>query len=217
VEFPNATQRRSNAVSAWKSAKTPPTLVTKNNAIALFFVTNELGLAGRAMPGRNWPHCPLVFARRRLQSGRYMRGRLKEFLQRWIISTVAVLVATYVVPGIHYQEWPDLLMATFILGLLNTFLRPLMLLLSLPLLIVTLGLFTLVINALLLLLVSGLLSPRFHVDNFKQALLGALVIALVTVALNSITRSGNARVAIRRGNRPPPGDRSGGDGPVIDV
>src|SRR6266850_2216448 len=107
-------------------------------------------------------------------------------------------------------------MATFILGLLNTFLRPLMLLLSLPLLIVTLGLFTLVINALLLLLVSGLLRPRFHVDSFGQALLGALVIALVSVALNSITRSGNARFHVHRGKRPPPDSRGGGDGPVID-
>lgn len=146
-----------------------------------------------------------------------MSGRLKEFLQRWIVSTVAVLAATYVVPGIHYQEWPDLLMATFILGLFNTFLRPLMLLLSLPLLIVTLGLFTLVINALLLLLVSELLGQRFHVDDFWQALLGALVIALVSVALNSITRSGNARVQVHRGKRPPPDGRGGGNGPVIDV
>jgi putative membrane protein len=146
-----------------------------------------------------------------------MSERLKEFLQRWVVSTVAVLAATYVVPGIHYQEWPDLLMATFILGLLNTFLRPLMLLLSLPLLLVTLGLFTLVINALLLLLVSSLLSPRFHVDSFGQALLGALVIALVSVALNSITRTGNARFQIHRGKRPPPDSHGGGDGPVIDV
>ena len=146
-----------------------------------------------------------------------MSARLKEFLQRWVVSTVAVLAATYIVPGIHYREWPDLLMATFILGLLNTFLRPLMLLLSLPLLIVTLGLFTLVINALLLLLVSGLLGPRFHVDSFGQALLGALVIALVSVALNSITRSGNARFEVQRGKRPPPNSRGGWDGPVIDV
>ena len=146
-----------------------------------------------------------------------MSERLKEFLLRWLVNTVAVLAATCVVPGIHYKEKPDLLMATFILGLLNTFLRPLMLLLSLPLLIVTLGLFTLVINAVLLLLVSWLLGPRFHVDSFGQALLGALVIAVVTVALNSITRSGNARVEVRRGKPPPPDGRGGGDGPVIDV
>ncbi len=144
-----------------------------------------------------------------------MPATLKTFLQRWAICTVAVLVATHIVPGIHYREWPDLLAATFILGLLNTFLRPLMMLLSLPLLIVTLGLFTLVINALLLMLVSGLLGSRFHVDNFGQALLGALVIALVTLALNSITGTGGARVQWRKGKRPP--TKGGGNGPVIDV
>jgi hypothetical protein len=68
-----------------------------------------------------------------------------------------------------------------------------------------------------LLLVSGLLGPRFHVDNFGQALLGALVISLVSVALNSITRTGNARVQVHRGKRPPTDGHSGGNGPVIDV
>src|SRR5262245_43318243 len=145
-----------------------------------------------------------------------MPGKLKEFLQRWAINTVAVLVATYVLPGIHYQSWLDLLIATFILGILNTFLKPLMMLLSLPLLIFTLGLFTLVINAVLLLLVSWLLSPKFHVDNFGYALLGALVISLISLALNSLTGTGNSRIEFRRKPRPPP-DKPGDGGPIIDV
>ena len=73
-------------------------------------------------------------------------------------------------PGIHYVAWHDLLVATFILGLLNTFVRPLVMLLSLPLLILTLGLFTLVINALLLLFVSWLMGESFQVDHFGHAL-----------------------------------------------
>lgn len=147
-----------------------------------------------------------------------MPTKLKEFLQRWLINTVAVLAATYIVPGIHYRDWPDLLMATFILGLLNAFVRPLMLLLSLPLLIFTLGLFTLVINACLLLLVSWLLKPSFHVENFGYALLGALVISLVSLALNSLTGTGNSRVQIRRGKQPSsPNKPDDGGGPVIDV
>jgi putative membrane protein len=147
-----------------------------------------------------------------------MSPRLKEFLQRWIIGTVAVLVASYIVPGIHYRDWRDLLVATFILGLLNTFVRPVLLFLSLPLLLFTLGLFTLVINALLLLLVGGLLSPRFQVDGFGHALLGALVISLLTLVLNSLTGSGNARFRVRRGGPGTGPGRSGpGDGPVIDV
>ena len=147
-----------------------------------------------------------------------MPPRLKEFLQRWVIATLAVLAASYVVPGIHYGRWPDLLMATFILGLLNTFVRPLLLFFSLPLLLFTLGLFTLVINAVLLLLVSSLLSPKFHVDSFGHALLGALVISLVTLALNLLTGRGNTRIQFRRGGRRS-GRRGSGpdDGPVIDV
>ena len=145
-----------------------------------------------------------------------MPTKLKEFLQRWAISTVAVLVATYVVPGIHFQGALDLLVATFILGILNTFLKPLVMLLSLPLLIFTLGLFMLVINAVLLELVSWLLSPRFRVDSFGHALLGALIISLVSLALNSLTGTGNSRVKFRRTRQPPPGKSNGG-GPIIDV
>lgn len=143
---------------------------------------------------------------------------MKAFLARWLIGTVAVLVATYVVPGIQYRHWTDLLVSTFILGLLNTFVRPLLILLSLPLLVVTLGLFTLVINAVLLLLVSALMGPAFHVDGFGQAILAALVISLVTLALNKLTGTSQSRLSVRvkRGPRPnpPPEDE---DGPVIDV
>ena len=146
-----------------------------------------------------------------------MPSKFKEFLQRWAINTVAVLVATYIVPGIHYQGWLDLLVATFILGILNTFLKPLMMLLSLPLVIFTLGLFTLVINALLLSLVSWLLSPKFHVDHFGHALLGALIISLISLALNSLTGTGGSRVEFRRKHRPPSNKPGDGGGPIIDV
>ena len=142
---------------------------------------------------------------------------LKEFLQRWLIGTVACLVATYIVPGINYQHWPDLLVATFILGILNTFVRPLLMLLSLPFLIFTLGLFTLVINALLLYFVGALLRPRFTVDSFSAAFWGALVITLITLVLNSLTGTGTARIKVERGKPPPPRDRDDGGGPVIDV
>jgi putative membrane protein len=144
-----------------------------------------------------------------------MRTELKEFAKRWLISTVAVLVATKMLPGISYDHWSDLLVATLVLGILNSVLRPLLMLLSLPLLILTLGLFTFVINAGLLCLVSKLL-PRFHVDGFWTAFWGALIISLITLFLNSLTGSGGARVTIRRGGRPARRDDDG-EGPVIDV
>ena len=145
-----------------------------------------------------------------------MSDKLKVFIQRWVVSTLAVLVATYIVPGIQFERWQDLLVATLVLGLLNTFLRPILMLLSLPLLIFTLGLFTLVINALLLLLVDALLRPRFSVENFWFAILGALVISLVSLLLNSVTGSGKARISVRR-TRPPAARDDDKDGPVIDV
>ena len=149
-----------------------------------------------------------------------MPERLKEFLQRWIISTVAALVATYLVSGITYQTWIDLFVATFILGLLNTFVRPILMLFSLPLLVFTLGLFTLIINALLLYCVGFLLAPKFNVTSFGAAFWGALIITIVSLILNSLTGTGGARfkVETRKGSPPPPRDRDdGGGGPVIDV
>jgi putative membrane protein len=144
---------------------------------------------------------------------------LKSFLQRWLINTLAVLVATYFVSGITYNKPVDLIVATLILGILNAFVRPMLMLLSLPLLIFTLGLFTLVINAALLLIVSTLMGmAHFHVDGFWTAIKGALVIAIVSIILNTLTGTGNSQVKVRRQQPPPPPPpRNDGDGPVIDV
>lgn len=115
-----------------------------------------------------------------------MSPRFKLFLQRWAISTFAVLVAEHIVSGIRYDSWIDLLVATLVLGILNVFLKPLLMILSLPILILTLGLFTLIINAILLLLVGKLVSG-FYVDGFGAAFWGALVISITTIILNYIT------------------------------
>ena len=106
---------------------------------------------------------------------------MKRFLQRWVINTLAVLMAVYMVPGIHFKGdslWTPFV-TSLVLGILNAFIRPILMLLALPLLIFTLGLFTLVINALLLYFVSFLLGNHFAVDSFGAAFLGALVISIV--------------------------------------
>src|SRR5688572_29903310 len=97
-----------------------------------------------------------------------MQTGLKEFTQRWIITTVAVLVAAHIVSGIRYESWQGLLVATLVLGLLSAFVKPVLVLISLPLLLATLGLFLLVINALLLYVVGHLLKG-FHVETFGAA------------------------------------------------
>ena len=140
---------------------------------------------------------------------------MKRFFQSWLINTLAVLVAVYLLRGgIHYERPLDLVVASLLLGILNAALRPVLLLLALPLLIVTLGLFTLFINAMLLYTVGFLMRPHFHVDSFWSAFWGALVISLVSLVLNSLTGAGNSRIKIERHRRPTNG---GGDGPVIDV
>ena len=91
---------------------------------------------------------------------------MKSFLKRSIITGAAVILAVYVVPGIAYKTPESLILATLLLVILNSFIRPIMLVLALPLLIFTLGLFVLVINALLLYWVGHILQLNFTVDTF---------------------------------------------------
>ncbi len=145
-----------------------------------------------------------------------MPRKLRRFILSWIINTFAVAVAGCIVPGIRYEKTMDLLVASFLLGMLNAFLRPILMLLALPLLIFTLGLFILVINALLLYFVGYLMRPHFYVDSFWSAFWGALIISVVSLVLNSLTGFGHSRVEFRRGRPPSDSDR-GGNGPVIDI
>ena len=143
---------------------------------------------------------------------------MKKFIQSWAINTLAVLVAVYVVPGIRFKDeslWTPFV-TSLVLGILNAFIRPILMLCALPLLIFTLGLFRLVINALLLYFVSFLLGRFFEVDTFWAAFLGALVISIVSVLLNLIVGGRSSRVRFER-RRPPPDSGRGGSGPVIDV
>jgi putative membrane protein len=145
-------------------------------------------------------------------------GTIKRFLQGWAINTLAVLVAAFVLPGISYVTWQDLLLASLLLGVLNAFVRPLLMLVALPLLIVTLGLFMLVINALLLLLV-GQIVHGFTVESFWWAVLGSIIISVISLLLNTLTGAGKSRIHFRRGGatQAPSNRHDDGNGPVIDV
>ena len=147
------------------------------------------------------------------------KKKLRRFLQTWLITTLAVLVAVAVLPGIEFQNnnlWIPFV-TSLVLGILNAFIRPVMMFLALPLLMLTLGLFTVVINALLLYLVGWLLQPSFTVDSFRSAFLGALIISVVSEALHILTGSGNTRVTVRRQSRDSNRGGGDGDGPVVDV
>src|SRR5438874_7486420 len=95
-----------------------------------------------------------------------MPSGTKRFIQAWVINTLAVLIAAYIVSGIHYQKPLDLIVAALVLGILNGVLRPVLLLLTWPLLLLTLGIFLFVVNALVLYFVGFLLRPHFYVTNF---------------------------------------------------
>ena len=145
--------------------------------------------------------------------------QLLRFLKSWLISTFAVLVAVQLVQGIHFRD-PGLLapvLTALVLGILNAFIRPILVVFALPLLILTLGLFMLVINALMLCFVSWLMQPYFQVNTFGAALLGALIISIVSGALNVLTGNTKARVSIQRRPPPPRKPDNDGNGPVIDV
>lgn len=136
-------------------------------------------------------------------------GGFTRFLLAWGVTALGVLVAAYVVPGIRYESWTSLLVAALILGLLNGFVRPILVLLTAPLVLVTLGLFIWVINALLLYFVGNIVRG-FTVTGFWPALWGAAVISLISLVLH-------AGISPRRKPARPPPTRGDSGGPVIDV
>ena len=114
-------------------------------------------------------------------------------LIRLLINAAALWVAAQLVSGITLPaDWRLVLVVALVFGVLNAFIKPVLLLLSLPFLIVTLGLFTFVINALMLMLtssLSGALGLGFQVAGFWPALLGALVVSIVSIALSTFASS----------------------------
>jgi putative membrane protein len=123
---------------------------------------------------------------------------------RWLTLTAAILLTAYLMSGIHVTSFLSALGAAAILGILNAFFRPIALLITLPINVLTLGLFTFIINAVMLKMASGVIGG-FHVEGFWTAVFGALLISLISFALNTLIR-GNGRVGVidlrhRGGNR----------------
>jgi len=133
---------------------------------------------------------------------------------------VTVWVAAALIPGIAYETWQALAIASLVLGILNAILRPILMLLSLPLLLLTLGLFLLVINALML-KCTGWIVPGFEVTGFWSALGGAIIISIINLFSGKGRNTTHSQVTARpqrggnrrsNGPKPPPGK-----GPVIDI
>jgi len=105
-------------------------------------------------------------------------------LVRWLILTAAITVAAYLISGIQVSGFFSAFFAAAVLGVLNVFFRPVLLILTLPINVLTLGLFTFVINAVLLKMASGVISG-FEVHGFWSAVWGALIISVVNWLLSS--------------------------------
>src|SRR5207247_9619990 len=120
---------------------------------------------------------------------------MQHFVFRWFITTFAVFVAAPIV-GINYGDRIGcLLAASLLLGIVNAFIRPILLLLSLPLILVTLGVFILIINALMLKFVGEIL-PCFEVPGFWRAFFGAIIISLVSWLLSTFFRVSAGRAPV---------------------
>ena len=110
---------------------------------------------------------------------------MRGLLIRWMIQTLAIMAAAWLIDGIEIHGLGSALIAAAVLGVLNALLRPLLILFTLPLTILSLGLFTFVINAVLLLMTSGV-SRGFVVHGFWSAVAGSLIISLVSWLINSM-------------------------------
>ncbi len=140
---------------------------------------------------------------------------LKRFLQTWLVTTFGMMIASYVVSGIHAESTQTLLVASFILGLLNAFIRPALMILTLPIMILSLGLFTFILNALLIYF-TGWVVEGFHVASFMAAFKGGLVISFITLVSSAFLPKKNTGTTRSNSSRtPPPAPDS--RGPVIDV
>jgi putative membrane protein len=113
---------------------------------------------------------------------------MKSFLLIWFINSISLLVVVNVVSGISVSSWQTAIVAALVLGLLNAFLRPLIIFLTLPVNILTLGLFTLLINGFMFYLVA-MLVRGFVISGYWDAFLGALVFSIISFLLNYLIRS----------------------------
>jgi putative membrane protein len=127
-----------------------------------------------------------------------MGRRLLILITKLAINALALLVVDAMFQGIWFDTNQATIAAAVVLALVNTYLRPLVVVLTLPINILTLGLFTLVINALMLELVSWVI-PTFHVEGFWTAVGGALVISIISFLLNWFLKPDSVQVRVHRG------------------
>lgn len=109
-------------------------------------------------------------------------------LVTWLLAACALLLVAYLYPGVQVQSFTSALIAAFVIGLFNMVLRPILVLLTLPVTLITLGLFLFVINALLFWAAASVLDG-FHVNGFGAALLGSLIYSAIMLVVDAAVKS----------------------------
>jgi putative membrane protein len=119
-----------------------------------------------------------------------------HFLLRLLINGIVFYLIAMYVPGIHTNGFGAAVLAAFIFGIVNAIVRPIVLLLTLPLTIVTLGLFIIIVNALMFWLATWI-APGFKVDGFTPALIGGIIMMIVGIVTNHLLKEQSVRTTAR--------------------
>jgi len=110
-----------------------------------------------------------------------------DLFLRWVMYALIVVFTAWIVPGISVESFISAMFVCVVIALINVYIKPLILFISLPVTFLTLGLFSLVINALLLML-AGFITPGFHVEGFLSALIGSVVLSLLAGFMNRFSK-----------------------------
>lgn len=113
-------------------------------------------------------------------------------ITRWLLTALALIITAKIVPGIHIANTGTLFIAALVLGLVNAIVRPILIFFTLPLTLLTLGLFILIINAAMFAL-AAYFVPGFDVSGFMPAFLGALLVTILSTVFNMIVRVGDKK------------------------
>jgi putative membrane protein len=125
-----------------------------------------------------------------------MLNSLTPFLVTWAITALSLWVASHIFKGIHFESTGALVVSALLLGFANAVVRPLLILLTLPLTLLTFGLFILVINALMILLVSALVKG-FRVSGFWTALFASIFVSLLSIVIGALIGGGSPETSIQ--------------------
>jgi putative membrane protein len=119
-------------------------------------------------------------------SSKFLNAEKMNGIIRFLLSGLAVLLTAYILPGVHVEHYGYALLAALLISLANVFVKPILVILTIPITIFTLGLFLLVINALIILLVESLV-PGFNVDGFWWALAFSLILSIFNSMFSELT------------------------------